>query len=460
MASVNCLQDFELTKVQQNVWNCNTRFIDILAGRRGGKDYVIIRKAIAAMYNDLDNLLRFKRGSGIEMAPPAMVGRKIVGKPWLHYWVVAPTQSLLEVAKREFFEAIRPECILLHREQKGQVWLSGFMLVEFKSADRPDLLVGSGLNGIVIDEYARLKPGVWMDNLRPTISDKMGWCYIATTGKGRRHHYYTDIRRYSEPGPLHDSEFTAFHWKTVDNTAIPGIVVEVEHARKTMPPGMFRRNYEASLEEFEGQVFEGMDRKLHFVERIPEGRTVDRIIAGMDWGFSHAGCLTFAAICNEEVYIVAAWHEARLKVKSNFVNGEYEEDCWISRYWEINNYLHDKYGVECETVYCDPSRPEFIEDLEDADIPAEAADNEVDPGIQDVALLLVPRIQGGPRMVWLTEGEYSKHVGTIYDECEGYSYKPNSEKVLKMQDEGPDTVRYLVRTGISNEQDPLIGAVA
>ena len=53
-----------------------------------------------------------------------------------------------------------------------------------KSADAPDSLIGEGIDFLVIDEAAAIKKIVWEQYLRPTLSDREGWCLMTTTPRG------------------------------------------------------------------------------------------------------------------------------------------------------------------------------------------------------------------------------------------------------------------------------------
>ena len=51
-------------------------------------------------------------------------------------------------------------------------------------ADNPDALRGLYLDGVVLDEYADMKPSIWGAVLRPLLSDRKGWAVFIGTPKG------------------------------------------------------------------------------------------------------------------------------------------------------------------------------------------------------------------------------------------------------------------------------------
>jgi phage terminase large subunit len=51
--------------------------------------------------------------------------------------------------------------------------------------DNPDRLRGGYFHGIILDEYADMRPSVWGEVIRPALADKKGWAVFIGTPKGR-----------------------------------------------------------------------------------------------------------------------------------------------------------------------------------------------------------------------------------------------------------------------------------
>ena len=51
-------------------------------------------------------------------------------------------------------------------------------------ADNADSLRGLYLDGVVLDEFADMKPSIWGAVLRPLLSDRRGWAVFIGTPKG------------------------------------------------------------------------------------------------------------------------------------------------------------------------------------------------------------------------------------------------------------------------------------
>ncbi|MGB0750570.1 MAG: terminase large subunit domain-containing protein [Gammaproteobacteria bacterium] len=56
--------------------------------------------------------------------------------------------------------------------------------IKLYGADNPDSLRGIGLNGLVIDELADIRPNTWGEVLRPTLASDRGWVLMIGTPKG------------------------------------------------------------------------------------------------------------------------------------------------------------------------------------------------------------------------------------------------------------------------------------
>ena len=57
-------------------------------------------------------------------------------------------------------------------------------MIKLYGADNPDALRGLYFDGIVVDEVADMPPNVWSEILRPTLTDRGGWCLFIGTPKG------------------------------------------------------------------------------------------------------------------------------------------------------------------------------------------------------------------------------------------------------------------------------------
>ena len=63
-------------------------------------------------------------------------------------------------------------------------------------ADHPDALRGIYLDGVILDEYADIKPELWGGVIRPALADRQGWAVVIGTPKGQNQFY--EMYRHAE----------------------------------------------------------------------------------------------------------------------------------------------------------------------------------------------------------------------------------------------------------------------
>ncbi len=285
------------------------RFLAVCAGRRGGKTVGGAHAFADRICRDFAERMRC-RGRFAHLGRPQWDGW--VGsdpEPLLEYWVVAPTYKLLSYPKaalQKIFGLAKAGGLILEQNQSEGIWLlRGGIKICFRTAERPDLLVGSGLAGLWVEEAARLKSKAWHDALRATVADLQGWVLQTTTPLGRNW-WWRDIWCLGDPGEAAlasddgrgmvtgDPRYACIRWNTADNTAVPGLAAEAEAARGTLPDALWRRNFEAAFDAFIGQCLE-LDASRHLVTKNrhqfrPQDFT--RVVAGYDQGGAHPGVFT------------------------------------------------------------------------------------------------------------------------------------------------------------------------
>jgi hypothetical protein len=78
-------------------------------------------------------------------------------------------------------------------QNQSELWIELFnkSRIRLFGADNPDALRGLYLDGVILDEYADMKPSVWGSVLRPLLSDRLGWAVFIGTPKG--HNAFYDV---------------------------------------------------------------------------------------------------------------------------------------------------------------------------------------------------------------------------------------------------------------------------
>ena len=254
------------------------RFKVIICGRRFGKSYAGINELI----------------------------RQALKKPG-KYWFVSPFRSQ---GKENVWNDILKPC--LPRAAVRDV-LESELKVKFKNgseiklvgANNPEALRGSGLCGIILDEYADIDPKIWDHTLRPQLAENKGWAWFIGTPKGHNHFYEEFIKDPEFADPDHrnpngkmveiDPNYKSFRFKSADNPVFPGLAEEIEMSRRQMSPEMFRQEYEASFENYTGRIYKELlptHRRVtptlkpswHIYVGIDTGNTTGIVFVAIDSG--------------------------------------------------------------------------------------------------------------------------------------------------------------------------------
>lgn len=430
---------------------CGARFVAVVAGRRGGKTYSGGREFMRRIFDeDLARALeQVRQGKRRKWRKPKQYGKRV--KPFLHYWCVAPTYDLGAFQQQEIFEILGGEespLVVSWNESSHTLWLRGGIKIEFKSAEREKRLVGSGLDGMWIDEAARVKEAAWTDNLQPTLADKQGWCLFTTTPLGKNW-IWREIWQRTQNGPpeLRDPDFYGLHFRTVDNTAVPALLAEAARAKRILPLADYLRNYEASFEAFKGKIYtEFIDAAPHIYGDAEPGtkpnkraleRTYVRVVAGVDWGYVNPGVVVVVGFTADGAADVLHEEYAR-ELTVAPAAGSTRGDCWVRRM----ERLAEQYKIE--RFYADPSDAENLAQCKRAGLPMMPARNAVIPGITVVAAMLKLREDSGGRA--RPNLRIDRRCENLRRELLTYRWQDDKEAPVKEDDHTCDALRYALYT--------------
>jgi len=213
--------NIELLPWQQEVWNDETRFKIVAAGRRTGKSRL-------AAWMLILRALQTEKGHVFYVAPTQGQARDIM-------W-----QTLLELGN--------PVIVNSHINNL-QLKLVNGATISLKGADRPETMRGVSLRFLVLDEYADMKPEVFEQILRPALADQKGDALFIGTPMGRNHFY--DLYQYGELGD--DPTYKTWHFTSYSNPLLDS--EEIDVAKKSMSSYAFRQEFMASFEARGSEMF-------------------------------------------------------------------------------------------------------------------------------------------------------------------------------------------------------------
>jgi hypothetical protein len=207
-------------------------------------------------------------------------------------WVVVPTYTMMGPVRRTF-EAALPAGMVEDKKETPYPYYKlrggpGKTEIEFRTADKPDLLRGPSLQAFLFDEAAQQQDEILVENgtvvrrcpafdvLLGRILDTDGEGIITTTPKGRNWLYEEFVVR---PGPTYGIAFG----RTDENPTLNQEAVE--HLRQRYSGAYGRQELDAEFVSGEGMFFAEWDRTLHTCKpfEIPQGW---RWYGAMDEGYT------------------------------------------------------------------------------------------------------------------------------------------------------------------------------
>jgi phage terminase large subunit len=185
------------------------------------------------------------------------------------------------------------------RESDLTVRLFNGSHVRLFGADNPNALRGMYLDGVVMDEYADMRPSLWGEVIRPTLSDRKGWAVFIGTPRGKNE--FWDV--YDNAG--RDEAWFRLTLKASETQILPE--PELIDARKTMTENQYAQEYECSFDAaIIGAVY-AKELKLAYdkgrVRKVPyDGAKL--VFAAFDIGRRDATAIWFYQIIQNEIRVL------------------------------------------------------------------------------------------------------------------------------------------------------------
>src|SRR5580692_2936254 len=210
---------------QWTVFNCDSRFRILVAGRRFGKTYLAL----------------------VELCRSAWAPGRLV-------WYVAPTyKQAKRIVWNPLKQMTRPYWASRPNETDLRIELVSGGTICVKGADNYDSLRGDGLDFLVLDEYASIAPEAWTEVLRPALADRQGRALFIGTPQGFNHFHELVERAATLP------DWKTFQFTTAEGGNVPA--GELESAAQDLDERTFRQEFLASFETFGvGRAYYAFDR--------------------------------------------------------------------------------------------------------------------------------------------------------------------------------------------------------
>ena len=241
-----------LTKPQKEVILCDKRFRVLISGRRFGKTFLAIQ--------EMAKFSRFPNQKVWYISPSYRQSKTIC-------WDMLKQQMI----KHRWVQKIN--------EADLSMVLRNNSVISLKGADNEQSLRGVGLNFVILDEFADIKPQAWYEVIRPTLSDTLGSALFCSSPKGFNFAY--DL--YSKQDP---------EWKSFKYTTLEGGQVsqeEIEQAKNDLDERTFQQEYLATFVNYAGIIYYNFDRNTHIIDHYERDSKVIHI--GMDFNIDPMVCV-------------------------------------------------------------------------------------------------------------------------------------------------------------------------
>lgn len=300
--------------------------------------------------------------------------------------------------------------------------------LQLLGSDQADLQRGFKANGIIFDEYADQSPDNWDAVYKHYLTTTDGWAIFMGTPRGYNHFY--DLIQYAkEDERWYYDEAT---WRDSPYVKKEFIMAERKEAEARGTLSTFLQEVELEFRSVQGAVYPTFSRKVHVVKPadVPEDLTV---FAGIDFGYHTTACI-FVGVDKDQNYWVYDEVYGRKEVLQDIIP-------------RIKQKLGDK---RLTLMVGDSENKDAIELLgkQFPITPAKKPKGSIVDGIDLIRGKLKPRAQliGEPK----PELFISSACRNLIVEMESYKYpeekkERNPDEVpLKLNDHGPDALRYVV----------------
>ena len=245
--------------------------------------------------------------------------------PDTHHWIVGPTYALGEKEFRvvfdDLFRKMGPYFNGLRGIRKSynvdqgnmRIQLPWNTILEVKSAEKQDSLVGEGLDSCIMSEAALHKRDTFQMYIEPALLDKRGVADFPSTPRG--HNWYEAFLWLPGQDPA-EEWVDSWRFPTWENRALfpkgpqdP----EILKIKRTVSEFHWLQEYCAEFTALEGRIYDEFKREIHVkdIEYNPFWKNYQ----AFDFGFADPFvCLDIMVDPSDNVYV---WREYQVRRKTN-----------------------------------------------------------------------------------------------------------------------------------------------
>jgi hypothetical protein len=193
--------------------------------------------------------------------------------------------------------------------------------------DNPDALRGLYLDGVILDEYADMRPRVWGEIIRPLLADRQGWAVFIGTPKG--HNAFYDVWRTAQAS---DSWYASSIRASESGLLPPD---ELRDARQGMTEDQYEQEFECSFEAAILGAYYGKELKIledsGRVSDVPHDPTIP-VYTAWDLGYHDDTAIWFYQVTNSEIHCIDYYSGSGLSVE-DYAKAVNERGYRYAKHW-------------------------------------------------------------------------------------------------------------------------------
>lgn len=193
--------------------------------------------------------------------------------------------------------------------------------------DNPDALRGLYLDGVILDEYADMRPRVWGEIIRPLLADRQGWAVFIGTPKG--HNAFYDIWRTAQSS----ESWYAASIRASESGLLPPD--ELADARRGMTEDQYEQEFECSFEAAILGAYYGKELKVledaGRVGDVPYDPAIP-VYTAWDLGYHDDTAIWFYQVTNSEIHCIDYYSGSGLSVE-DYARSVNERGYRYARHW-------------------------------------------------------------------------------------------------------------------------------
>jgi phage terminase large subunit len=170
------------------------------------------------------------------------------------YAYVAPYYSQAKNIAWDYLQRYAKPVMAKANQSELWVELLNGAKIKLYGADNPDALRGLYLDGVVLDEYADMRPRMWGEIIRPLLADRLGWAVFIGTPKG--HNAFYDVYE----NAVKDNRWFAKTLRASQTGLLPQS--ELEDAQASMSEDQYLQEFECSFEAAILGAFYGKEMRV------------------------------------------------------------------------------------------------------------------------------------------------------------------------------------------------------